>query len=310
MSADERFVPLMRAGQVPAGGSPIFERVGIVGLGLIGGSIALAARQAWPSALVIGVDSNEVVEQAVVLHAIDVAASDLTIVSEADLVILAAPLGENLRLLARLPDYVDKPVVVTDVGSAKRAIVDAASNLPPHFTFVGGHPLGGSTGTGIQAARADLFAGRPWLFTPSAAGAAEPAAGAHEPVVRLFEFARGLGARPEAIDPVRHDHLMAFISHMPQMLVSALMQVVGDEVGDEGLALSGRGLRDTTRLAGSPTDIWTDVCAGNADEIGPALDAIIVVLQRLRGNLDKREAIAEVFAAARRWRAALTDPRG
>jgi prephenate dehydrogenase len=310
MNADERFVPLVRPGPGPAPGPPLFQHIGIVGLGLVGGSIALAARQAWPSALVIGVDRNEVVEQAVVLHAIDVAASDLAIVSEADLVVLAAPVRENVRLLARLPEYIDKPVVVTDVGSTKRAIVEAAANLPPHMTFVGGHPLGGSTGTGIQAARADLFAGRSWLFTPPAPGDGEPESGVQEALRQLFEFAKALGAMPHTIDASRHDHLMAYISHLPQLLVSALMQVVGDAVGDEGLGLSGRGLRDTTRLAASPVDIWWDICASNADELGPAIDVLVEVLQRLRGNLDNREVIAEVFEAARRWRAALTDPRG
>ena len=272
-------------------------------------SKAWAARQAWPSALVIGVDNNDVVEQAVGLHAIDVAANDLTIVSEADLVVLAAPVLQNVQLLARLADYIDKPAIVTDVGSTKRTIVEAASSLPSHLTFVGGHPLGGSTGTGIQAARADLFAGRPWLFTPSATDGAEPGADVQDAVQRLFEFAKGLGASPYTVDASRHDHLMAYISHMPQVLVSALTQVVGDAVGEEGLSLSGRGLRDTTRLAASPTDIWADICASNADELGPALDAVIDALRRLRGDLGNREAIAELFEAARRWRAALIDPR-
>jgi prephenate dehydrogenase len=131
-----------------------------------------------------------------------------------------------------------------------------------------------------------------------------------EALRQLFEFAKALGAMPHTIDASRHDHLMAYISHLPQLLVSALMQVVGDAVGDEGLGLSGRGLRDTTRLAASPVDIWWDICASNADELGPAIDVLVEVLQRLRGNLDNREVIAEVFEAARRWRAALTDPRG
>src|SRR5512142_1397611 len=120
----DRIIPVTPAGKRPGGGSPpIFERIGIIGLGLIGGSIAIAAREIWPGGLVVGVDSNEIVERAVARHAIDVASSDLTIVSEADVVILAAPVLQNIQLLARLPDVIDKPAVVTDVGSTKRGIV-------------------------------------------------------------------------------------------------------------------------------------------------------------------------------------------
>src|SRR5512142_2341968 len=141
---DRPVIPLTPAGQAP-GAPPVFDRIGIVGLGLIGGSLALAARRTWPAGLVIGVDRNEVVEQAVARHAIDVAASDLTIVSEADLIVLAAPVLRNVEILRSLPEYIEKPVVVTDVGSTKRAIVEAAAGLPSGFTFVGGHPLAGST---------------------------------------------------------------------------------------------------------------------------------------------------------------------
>jgi hypothetical protein len=110
---------------------PIFAKVGIVGLGLIGGSIALRARELWPASLVIGVDNRDVLETAMRLHAIDVAADELFVLAEADLVILAAPVKQNLALLAQLDEYVQQPAVVTDTGSTKRAIVDAARALPP-----------------------------------------------------------------------------------------------------------------------------------------------------------------------------------
>lgn len=296
-------IPVTRSVATP-GRPPIFEHIGIIGLGLIGGSLALAARQLWPSGLVIGVDRNEVLEQAVARHAIDVAANDLTIVSEADVVILAAPVLQNIEILRRLPGCIDKPVIVTDVGSTKRAIVEAAATLPAHFTFVGGHPLAGSTRSGIEAARADLFAGRPWLFTQNGGEAANGRAG--EAMPRLFQFAEALGAVPHAMDAGAHDHLVAFISHVPQLAASALMQAIGDAAGEEGLALGGRGLMDTTRLAGSPADIWADICASNADQIGAAIDALVNLLQQVRGQLQDREAIGRLFDAARRWRAVLT----
>jgi prephenate dehydrogenase len=102
-----------------------------------------------------------------------------------------------------------------------------------------------------------------------------------------------------------HDRLLAFLSHLPQFTASALMHVVGDAVGQDGLALSGRGLADTTRLASSPSDIWQDIGATNADQIGPALDALIGVLQELRKDLPKGDRLAEIFGEANRWREAL-----
>src|SRR5512146_3066905 len=126
MSDNPQLLPMARP---DAGPPPVFERIAIVGLGLLGGSIALAVRQRWPAALVIGVDRTDVLEQAVHLHAVDVAAEELMIVSEADLVILAAPVRANLEVLAALPEWLQGHAVVTDVGSTKRAIVGAARAL-------------------------------------------------------------------------------------------------------------------------------------------------------------------------------------
>ena len=281
--------------QKPAGQAPIFHRIGIVGLGLIGGSIALAARQIWPGALVIGVDRKDVLERAMVLHAIDVAADDPVVLADADLVILAAPIQQNLEIIGALADDVPGAAVVTDTGSTKRAVVEAAAGLPERLTFIGGHPLGGAARGGIEHARPDLFTGRPWLFTPTRH---------HEPqaLEKLKAFATALGSVPQTLSPDDHDRLLAFISHLPQLTVSALMHVVGEAAGHEGLAFSGRGLQDTTRLASSPADIWREVCATNADQVGSALDALIAVLQQLRRDLETGAAIDDVFESANRWR--------
>jgi prephenate dehydrogenase len=294
-------LPVIQPGRA-SGQPPIFERVGVIGLGLIGGSIALAARQIWPASLVIGVDSKDILERAMVLHAIDVAADDLIVLAEADLVVLAAPIQQNLELLRRLPDYIPGRAVVTDTGSTKREIVQAAGSLPERFTFVGGHPLGGAARGGIEHARADLFNGRPWLFTP----AGERSSGALE---QLQAFARGLGAHPRTLTPAEHDHLLALISHLPQITVSALMRVVGEAVGKTGLELSGRGLVDTTRLASSPAGIWKDVCATNPDEIAAALDALIRLLGELRADLTGGKVIEAVFDSANHWREVLLAER-
>ena len=291
-------LPVIQPGRHAEGPPLIFDKIGIVGLGLIGGSIALAARQIWPRALVIGVDNKDVLETAMRLHAIDVAADDLIVLAEADVVFLAAPAQQNIALLADLDDNVRQPAVVTDTGGTKRAIVDAARALPPRFAFVGGHPLGGAAKAGLEHARPDLFNGRPWLFTPAGDGTGAA-------VEKLSAFARALGATPYVFDAAAHDRVLAFLSHLPQLTASALMQVVGEAVGERGLALAGRGLVDTTRLASSPPDIWRDIAVTNADELGAALDALIAVLGDLRRDLPRGDRLAEVFAAAARWRAAL-----
>jgi prephenate dehydrogenase len=288
-------LPVIQPGRPRQGQPPVFEKIGIVGLGLIGGSIALAAREIWPSSLVIGVDDKDVLELAMRRHAIDVAADDLIVLAEADVVILAAPVRQNLELLERLDEYIGRPAVVTDTGSTKRAIVAAARVLPPRFTFVGGHPLGGAARSGLEHARPDLFAGRPWLLTPSGDRAGEA-------IERLSTFVRALGAEPRVVSVEAHDRLLAYLSHLPQLTASALMQVIGDAVGEEGLALAGRGLLDTTRLASSPSGIWKDIAATNADELRVALDALVAVLQDLRADLDDGDRLAEVFASANRWR--------
>ncbi len=290
-------LPVLQPGRNP-GQPPIFQRVGIVGLGLIGGSIALAARQTWPAGLVIGVDRKDVLERAMILHAIDVAADDPIVLAEADLVILAAPIQQNLELLRELEDNMAGAAVVTDTGSTKREMVDAAKALPDRLTFLGGHPLGGAARGGIEHARPDLFAGRPWLFTPTPGHDVQA-------LDKLMSFASGLGAIPRSVSPEEHDRLLAFISHLPQLTVSALMHVVGQASGSEGLSLSGRGLQDTTRLASSPADIWKEVSATNADELGAALDALIAVLGELRADLKTGQSIEAVFASANSWREVL-----
>jgi prephenate dehydrogenase len=227
-----------------------------------------------------------------------VAADDAIVLAEADLVILAAPIQQNLDILRDLPDNIQGEAVVTDTGSTKRAIVEAARALPDRLSFIGGHPLGGAARGGIDHARPDLFHGRPWLFTPSGDRHAQH-------LEKLEAFAVGLGAVPKTLSAAEHDRLLSFISHLPQLTVSALMHVVGQAAGRDGLSLSGRGLQDTTRLASSPADIWKEVCATNADEIGSSLDALIAVLQALRRDLESGMTIEEVFASANLWRETL-----
>jgi len=280
-------------------GEAPFSSIAIVGLGLIGGSIALGVRERWPSSRVIGVDTAAVAAHALGSGAIDRAVASVAALPEAALIVLAAPVRQNIDLLQQLAQR-KTASVITDVGGTKREIVRTARDLPmPHgTTFVGGHPLGGGERGGFAFARPDLFAGRPWIFTPDGDGSADA-------VERLSRFVTGLGARPSIVSAEEHDRLMAFLSHLPQLTASALMDTVGSAARGEGLRMAGRGLVDTTRLASSPADVWQDICLTNAGAIGEALDCLIQRLTQLRGDLKRGDAIEEIFTAAAQWRSEL-----
>jgi prephenate dehydrogenase len=280
---------------------PVFPRIAIVGLGLIGGSIAFAARRAWPSTHVVAVDRERVLREALSRRAIDVAADDLAEVGTADLIVLAAPVRQNIVLLKRVAAHASKTAVITDVGGTKRTIIGAAAALPQLVTFVGGHPLGGGARGGFEFATASLFNRRPWIFTPL--GDSDDA------VDRLSAFVSGLGALPTTMTAEQHDRLMSLISHLPQLAATALMEVVGRAATGSGLKMAGQGLVDTTRLASSPADVWRDICVTNADEIRAALDLLIERLSEMRADLERAEVIDAVFTDAAHWRAELMKGR-
>jgi prephenate dehydrogenase len=282
-----------------------FPSIAIVGLGLIGGSIALGIRERWPQSRVFGVDTEPVLAHVLGSGAIERGVVSIDDLPNVALIILAAPVRQNIELLQQfsrggrvLSDPADRQTVVTDVGGTKRDIVAAARALPTTTTFVGGHPLGGGERGGFAFARPDLFAGRPWIFTPDGRDSAEA-------VERLSRFVIGLEAKPSILSADEHDRVMAFVSHLPQLVASALMDTVGSAAQGEGLRMAGRGLVDTTRLASSPADVWRDICLTNADAIGDALDCYIARLTQLRGDLRRGDAVEAIFSAAAKWRAEL-----
>jgi prephenate dehydrogenase len=278
---------------------PPFRRVAIVGVGLIGGSIALAVKRRWPAANIIGIDRPSVLATARQTGVIDYGSEGLDAVDGAELVVLAAPVLQNAAALQELPRLVRR-AVITDVGSTKRTILEAARVLPPELPFVGGHPLSGAAAGGVEAARPDLFTDRPWLLTRSASTT-------DAVLDSLAEFVTGLGAIPRVIGATEHDRLLAFLSHLPQLTVTALMHVVGDQVGADGLALAGRGLHDTTRLASSPASPWRDIVASNGDNVTVAIDALIAALEALKSAAkpEGTPALDRMFLSAARWKGVL-----
>jgi len=294
-------LPVAEGGE---GTDPPFRRIAVIGFGLIGASLALAVRRLWPSVLLVAVDRRGVIERAMRMHAADAGGDDLALAAGAELVVLAAPVLANIEIIGKLAAHIPGDAVVTDVGSTKRDIVFAARGLPDRLRFVGGHPLAGAAVGGVEASRADLFQGRPWILTPD--GDAAAAAGS-----RLSVLLAAIGSHVQTMPPDAHDALVAYLSHLPQLAASALMHVVGEHAGAEGLALAGRGLRDTTRLASSPADIWRDIAASNHDNIGRAIDELVAILLRMKPVPDAPpEALDRTFDSAAQWKRVLDRAAG
>ena len=271
-------------------------RVAVIGVGLIGGSIGLAARER-AGAHVTGWDPGDgALEAAVARGAVDAAAPSAdAAVAEADAVFVAAPVGHLPEAVAGAVAAAGPGTVVTDVGSTKRAVAAAVSDP----RFIGGHPLAGAETAGVQHARADLFDGATWYLTPT-----ETTEGVlYE---RLHRLLTELGARPQAVDAETHDRMMAAVSHLPHVLANVLVAQAARALDAEGerLPATGPSFRDATRVAGAPTAIWRDIYLSNADALGELLDDTIDRLTRVRAALGAADG-----AAIATWNEAAGDDR-
>lgn len=265
----------------------------IAGLGLIGGSIALATRRAMPGVAIAAWDDEHVLAEGLRRGVIDAAARPEDL-QAGDLLVLAAPPIGSLHVLDSLIPP-GSNVITTDVVSTKRVIVEAASSK--RLRFVGGHPMAGSERSGLEHASADLFTDRRWFLVDAGAGS--------EVNDAVEGFVQGLGARPEWIEAIEHDRLMAALSHLPQVASSALMTVAAKLAGPSNLDLAGLGLRDTTRLAGGDAELWSQIAASNAAELSRAVRLFREQLEQVERALDAAEPLNDFFAAARRARTRL-----
>jgi prephenate dehydrogenase len=250
----------------------------IVGPGLVGTSIALAARRRWPDVEIVTVDKGE----------------PLSKIASSPVVVLSSPVHAILAALPELAGSLLPNALVMDTGSTKREIMAAAAAARiPHF--VGTHPMAG--GTTLAEARADLFDNRPWfLANPDAPDA----------VLRASTFVEALGAKPIVLPDhgEEHDRLMAAVSHLPQVTATMLMAIVARAVAPEDLQWAGNGLRDTTRLAASHAAVWQSVLASNTRELRPLLKQFASELAAFADRLDDPDAVTRLFEEANRARAA------
>lgn len=284
------------------GGGFRIGKLVVVGVGLIGGSFALALRQAGAVDRVTGVGrSRQNLVQALGLGIIDEFESDMARALEgAGLVLLAMPVGQSGRMLARIEPHLGPGTVVTDAGSTKGDVVAAAR---AHFggalaRFVPAHPIAGAEASGAGAANAGLYRERRVVLTPL------PETDPH--AVALVRQAWELcGARVSSMFPEEHDRVLGLVSHLPHVLAFAMMDLVNrDRARERLLDHAGSGFRDFTRLAGSSAEMWRDICLANREVLLEALDAYADGLDGLRAAIESQDgaALLEVFAAASRAR--------
>ena len=273
---------------------PPFRRVAILGTGLIGGSFGLALRKKYPDITIIAWDKPAVLERARSLGAITEASNDpYKAIRDAGLVYVALPISMTLEILPAVAKAAAPDALVTDTGSTKTAICRAAAGaFRERARFLGGHPVAGREISGIESASADLFNGARYALI----------AKEDDGEVRVQKFAdlvRSVGAEPVFLDAETHDWAAGIVSHVPQLVAVALARVVLDETDETGLpaSLAGRGLRDTTRLAGSPYGVWRDICLTNSDNISRALDRVAQAIEHLRTHLASKDLAGEFGSA-------------
>ena len=276
----------------------LIQRVTVLGTGLIGGSFARALRKYTPDIHIVGWDRPDIVIEAKKSGAVDEGFFESLepAIRRADLIYVALPIGHTLDLLPELAHHAPAHALVTDAGSTKQRIYQAASELFVEEVgpiFLAGHPMAGRETTGLAHANADLFRNATYALVGNAEDTQDPRINAF---VKILEK---LGARPMWIGAQQHDYAVGLASHLPQLAAIALASFLYDRLDENGLpiTLAGPGLRDTLRLAGSPYTTWRDIVLTNREVLSAALDLFARRLDDLRERLGSRDLEADFDAA-------------
>jgi prephenate dehydrogenase len=284
----------------------MIERIAILGTGLLGTSVGLALRAAGFRGSIVGWNRSPAGAQtALAAGAIDSIATDpLQAAREGQVVVLATPIYSILDFMEKLSGILGSEHLVTDVGSTKFQITEAAGrlfNTPERAAFLPGHPMAGKERGGAALGDAELFRGAVWLFTDDATWQRSPHSA--ELVKGWREWVAAMGAKTLDLDPARHDELVGWVSHLPQFVATALSALLQEEVGDapELQEVGGRALREMTRLGSSPYSMWRDIALTNTEDIQAALLALEERLAHMRENLRTPKLRAE-FEQANRFR--------
>jgi prephenate dehydrogenase len=279
-----------------------FRQVTIIGTGLIGGSLGLALKKRHLAGRIIGCDRAPVLERAMECGAIESGSTHPADAARgSDLVVLATPVMPILDLIDRLGPGLPPKTLVTDVGSTKVEVVERAAKSFGRNAgqrFLAGHPMAGKEHAGVEFADADLFEGAAWLFTPL------PRQNVHAGLSGEFiHCAEKIGAKIAIVDPVDHDRFCAWISHLPQMISTALAAALVDEFGPDApvLDIGGRALREMTRISSSPYSMWRDIAITNRQNLSDALHKLEQRLAHIRENLGSKQ-LADEFERAHQLR--------
>ncbi|MGC8743802.1 MAG: prephenate dehydrogenase [Verrucomicrobiia bacterium] len=279
-----------------------WEKIAIIGVGLLGGSIGLAVKKTQVAKRVEGyVRREESISKCESIGAVDKASCNLKeVVSGADLIILCTPLAQMKALVEKMESFIQRDSVVTDVGSAKAKVVKELepliANMGAHF--VGSHPMAGSEKTGVDAAKPNLFIGSICVITPTN-NSNENA------VKKIAEFWKELGGRVLKISPELHDELVSRSSHLPHIIAAELARyVLNPEYPKEQALLCSSGFRDTTRIASSSPEMWRDIVLANRTQLSTVLEEFLNGLIKFKELLDKEDAekIEQFFKNAKKLR--------
>lgn len=256
----------------------LFNKVAIIGVGLIGGSIGLAIKKRGLAGQVIGISRHrKTINLAKRQGAIDLGSLDISAVREADLIILATPVNSIIQIGAMINSMVRPDALVTDTGSTKKLVVKELGRVIPNF--VGAHPLSGSERQGVMNADADLFCGSLCVLTPTVKTK-------RAVLSKIKRFWIELGVRVVYLSPARHDRLISYVSHLPHIIALSLIQ----SVPPNSLYLASSGLRDTTRIAVSPDAVWRDILLTNAENALVALKRFAISLSRIKSAIMQKDA--------------------
>ena len=282
---------------------PSIATVTVAGVGLIGGSFAMALRRVGYRGRILGASSPETLQVAAKLGVIDDGCPLETALPQSDLVYMAQPVERIIDQLGQVRELVPKHALVTDAGSTKGAIMERARTLfedGPHF--VGGHPMAGKEGRGVRVAEAELFNGALYALVPT--GEALP----ESPVVEEFcGWLDAMGCRRRVMQASQHDRVVAWTSHLPQLVSTALAAAIGTQLQDgRELEIAGDGLRDMTRLAASPHAVWSGILKTNPGPIDDALAAVVQELEGMRDALNDGSA-EEHFRRGQRLQGRIAD---
>lgn len=261
---------------------PLFQKIAIIGVGLIGGSMGMSLVGQNLAAEVVGIDSStETIATAIKTKAIHRGTNDLTGVRDADLIILATPVGSSAATLKKALPYIKPRAIITDVGSTKNEIVSLAENIVGlDKFFIGGHPMAGSEQAGILGADRYLFENAIYIITPTA--------NTNTAALNIVKsLIAAMGAKVIELQPAEHDLMVAAVSHLPHLIAAALVNTAGkiNKENDKLMLLAAGGFRDTTRIAASHPIMWRDICLTNKDMILKALYEFRVELDQFENEI-------------------------